>query len=766
MYLNLNPFRKSQIRILAATAGAMAALCTALPVQAEEAAPVTTATIGPIEEVLVTARKREERLDDVPISVSVVSGDRLEALGAVHLDQVVQSMPGVAVTPTPVGDLLFIRGIGSGENQGFEMSVGTFIDSVYFGRGRSARHAFLDVDHIEVLKGPQPVMFGKNTIGGAFNITTRKPSDTPEGYLEEYVEPQFKTFQTTGVISGPVSDTVNARIVLRSYMTDGYMDNDFTGKSEPRRRDWVGRGTVVWTPREDLEVTFKGEYGRNNMEGGFAQITKASPLLTTLVHSIDPKAEFVLNDTKSGPGTKAPFDSEYDKGDTYNGTVTVNWDIGGFALTSVSSYVGYDLKYSFDSDFTPLNLVQQLWNQHWNTWAQEVRLASPTGRTFEYTAGVYLSTEQFKNDKIFAFDFSQTPISMFGSAYRVQNFKQNTQDASAFAEGTWNATDTLSFVGGVRYTYDKKTADKGLYWADFGSLTPNPAITNLTAIGLGKVHHYTDLGRSTENASVELTAQYHPGNMMYYASYKQGFKAGGFDEGNSNGILNDIVFDDERANSYEAGVKGRLLDGRLIGRAAMFYSVYDNLQVSIFDGVAALVVGNAAKASSKGFEFEQQLAVTDKLMFGLSATYLDAHYVSYANGPCSYGKGASCDLSGDQLPYSPKWSGTLNARWVDRFDNGWVYALDADLFYSSSFFTAGDLDPFVAQTSFAKLGASATLTSPDGAWTISIIGKNLTDKTTSHFGDDIPLSNILGNNYQQYVDPPRTVAFRVRYNFL
>jgi len=768
MYSSAYPRKK--LRFLAATAGATIALCCSSVALAQassaDAADRSDTGVGPtLDEIVITARKREEKLDDVPISVSVVSGSRLEAQGIVSLDQASQAMPGVSVTPTPVGDLLYIRGVGSGQNQGFEMSVATFVDGVHFGRGRSARHAFLDVDRIEVLKGPQPILFGKNTTAGAFNITTRKPTNSFEAYLEGYVEPEFNTFQATGVVSGPISDTLKGRLVVRSSTSDGYLKNGFLKTDEPSRKDWVARGVLVWNPNENFELTFKGEYGENDLKGGPSQISKASPLLQGLVRGVDPTADFVLDYRKSGPGTVAPFDREYDKGKTYNTTVTANWSLGEYALTSVSSYVGYDLDYSFDSDFTPLNLVQQVWDQRWTMWSQELRLNSPTGRRFEYTTGLYYSAEDLKNDKLFAFNFSQTPLAALGGADRLQQFSQETRDWSVFAEGTWHATEELSVVGGVRYTSDKKTVDKRLYWAKSGTTTPDATITRFGPLGLGAAHQYNGLERETTNASVALTVQYDPGPVMYYASYKQGFKSGGFDEGNASGKLSEIEFDDEKAVSYEIGLKGRMIDGRLLARAAAFHNKYDNLQVSMFDGVAALIVGNAAQSTSSGVEVEAQLAATDRLTLAASATYLDAHYRSYKAGPCAYGKGAVCDLSGQPLPFAPEWSGTFNARWEDDFAGGWKYALDANAFYSGSFDTAGDLDPFVTQSAFGKIDASVTLTSPSGAWRLALVGKNLTDKVTAHFGNDIPLSNLLGNNYQQFVDPPRTIAFQVHYQF-
>jgi len=644
------------------------------------------------------------------------------------------------------------------------MSVATFVDGVHFGRGRSSRHSFLDVDRIEVLKGPQSIMFGKNTIGGAFNITTRKPTDELEASLQAYVEPEFKTYQTTGVLSGPLSDSFKGRLVVRSDVTDGYVDNDFKNTSEPERDDWVVRGTAVWSPSDAVDVTFKGEYGDNNFTGGRSQIARAAPQLRQLVLSIDPRAEFELDYDKSGPGVDPPFDKEFENSTTYNGSIAIDWRVGDFTVTSLSSYVGYDLDYAFDSDFAPLDLVHQVWDQSWSTWAQELRFSSPTGRTFEYTAGVYYAKEEFENDKIFAFNFTQTPLP-FGRAYRVQEFDQETRNWSVFAQGTWNVTDRLALIAGVRHTDDEKTMTKNFFWADFGSTVPNPAITVFSAIGLGQVHRYDDIKRSTDNDSVAFTIQYRPGDTMLYATYSQGFKAGGFDEGNATGVLDDIIFDDEKAKSYEVGVKVRGFQDRLRANAAVFYSEYDNLQVSMFDGVASLIVGNAAQSTTKGVELDAQLAATDRLLLTASVTYLDATYDSYRAGPCAYGQGTVCDLSGKSLPYAPEWSGNFSARWEDTFANGWMYGLRAEAIYSDMFFTAGDLDPLVAQRAFWKYDASVSLTSPGRTWDFAIMGKNLTDEVTAHFGDDIPLSNVLGNNYQQYVDPPRTIALQVRYQF-
>jgi len=721
-----------------------------------------------VEEIVVTARKREESLVDVPITVAVLSGGRLEEAGITRLDAATQLLPAVTVAPGPVGDQIFVRGIGSGANQGFEMSVGTFIDGVYFGRGRSVRQPFLDVSRIEVLKGPQPILFGKNTIGGAFNITTRRPTDEFEATIDTYWEPEFDTYQATGVISGPLSETLGGRLVGRIDRSDGFLSNSLTGDNELKRDDWAVRGVLTWEPSDDLSITFKAEINRSSLTGGYGQIAAATPTLRALVSAVDPKAEFDLDYDKSGPGTIAPYDKEWDDNDAYNFTLTADWTAGEHTITSISSYIGYKVDYAFDVDFTALSLVHQFWDQTYKAWSQELRLDSPTDRRLEYTAGVYVAREDLGSDRIMPFNFPAVPpLAGLGSGQRLQHFDQDTDDWSVFGQVRWHATDALAVVAGLRYTDDTKSASKDMYWAEVGSATPDPVRgARYAALGLGTPHAFDNLEKGTSNLSGAITLEYHRDDVMYYASYSTGFKSGGFDEGNATGNLDDILFDDESAKSIEIGLKASLFDDRAMANLSLFRAEYDDLQVSAFDGVAQLVVGNAARSRSQGVEFESQWVVSPRLQLHASLSWLDAKYVDYPSGACYFGQpGPACDLSGQRLQYAPEWSGALSANWDDGLIGGWRYRLRADATYSGEFYTAADLDPALIQDAFWKLNAQVSVYSTDGKWEFSVVGNNLTDETTFHFADDIPLSNLLGNNYEAYVDAPRTIGFKASYRF-
>jgi iron complex outermembrane recepter protein len=716
-----------EMRVLVLSLAGVAGVVWSLPgLGAQESKESAQQRRGVLEEVVVTARKQEESLQDVSISVSVMSGEYIDDNGLTRLANVSELIPGVTVAPSPVGDGLFIRGIGSGENQGFEMSVGTFVDGVYYGRGRSSRQPFLDAERVEVLRGPQPTLFGKNIVGGAFNITSRKPTDEKEAALDVYWEPEYNTYQTTGILSGPVSDELAMRVVARVATTDGYISNSLNGNDETARDDWMLRGTAVWTPSSALSITFKAEYANNELDGGRAQLSQAAPALAGLSSAVDPRAEFDLDFNKSGPGTLAPFNKEFDDSTASAGVMTIEWNLSDQStLTSISSFSGYEVDYSFDVDFAPISFIHQMWDQEYDTWAQEIRLSSREGETISYMAGIYLSNEDLSNDKDLPVNFAAVPpLAGLPSGLRLQHFDQETSTQSAFGQLTWSATDDLSLVFGLRYTRDKKEAKKDLFWTTIGSTTPVDALGGLfSSIGLGTPHNYQDLSRTTTNWSGNLTAEYRVGDIMFYGSYTEGFKSGGFDESNTTGLIPDIIFDDENVKSVELGFKSRLLDDQMQLNVAVFRSEYDNLQVSTL-GVASLVVGNAAASTTQGIDVDAQWALSERLLLSMSYQGLDASYDDYPTGACYFGQpGPFCDLSGEDLQYAPNSAGTIKLQWDDQLTSSWRYKIDVDTVYTSDFYTAGDLDPFLKMDSYTKWNARVAVYSEDEKWNSPLSAK-------------------------------------------
>ncbi len=247
-----------------------------------------------LEEVIVTATKRAVGMQDVPIALSVMGGEKIAEQGIGSLEDMAIFMPNVHIAEGGAGDQLFIRGVGSGINYGFEQSVGTFIDGVYFGRGQASRSAFLDVARVEILKGPQSTLFGKNTVAGAINITTMRPGDEFEGMVEATYEPEFDGWSTTLVLSGPVTENFGARFVVKQDETDGYMDNTFTGDKERQAKNTVGRIVLGCQPANDLDITLKYETGRSETTGRQDLVSIATDFSVSRHQVADPnfKADF------------------------------------------------------------------------------------------------------------------------------------------------------------------------------------------------------------------------------------------------------------------------------------------------------------------------------------------------------------------------------------------------------------------------------------------------------------------------------------------
>lgn len=730
--------------------------------------------------VTVTSTKREESLQDVPIAVSVIGGDTLNAQAISTLEDATTLIPNVSVSETAAADSVFVRGVGSGVNQGFEQSVGTFIDGVYYGRGRSARNPFFDLARVEVLKGPQATLFGKNTIAGAFNITTNRPTDSFEGRLTATYEPEYNSVSLEGIVSGPIADGVSVRIGGRYFETDGYLENTLTGENEASRENYILRGQILLEPTENLEILLKAEASSFDVVGRNSELTAASPLIQGLSEQIDPQFEFGFNRQKSGPGTGPLFGFEGDDTDAENLSATINWDFGDHTLTSITSHVAYDTTVDFNADFTNLNFLRQQELQSYSAFGQELRLTSPQNDQFEYIAGVFYSSEDLENAKPIDIDVNSIPqvaailTGGFGvpeaalTGRRQQFFQQDTTSWAVFAQGTYHVTPLLRLTGGLRYTEDEKDSVKELFYSPLGGQEVSPLLNAVyPALGFGVVQAPDPLSRSEDAVTGELVVEYDlSDDTMLFGRYARGYKAGGFDEDNAQALAASAQFEPETADSFEAGMKSEFAGGAGRFNATVFYNTFEDLQVSTFDGVASFIVGNAASATTTGVEADLTYQVTAAWDVAASAALLDATYDDFPGGPAVFGDPDGVqDLSGRPLQFAPEF--TLNFVTGADFPitTNWTGRAEISGYYNSGYEVPGDLDPFLAQDSFFKLGARIGLTSDDGNWSFALIGKNLTDEDTTTWGNDVALGNLLGRNLFQHIDPPRTITLSATRNF-
>ena len=647
-----------------------------------------------LEEIIVTATKRAEGLQEVPIAISVMSGQEMSARGLTKMEDLSMYMPNVHVAEASAGTQMFIRGIGSGVNYGFEQSVGTFVDGVYFGRGRSARGKFLDIERVEVLKGPQSTLFGKNTVAGALNITTAQPTEEFEGYVSAGFTSGLNANTLTTMISGPLSDSVRGRLAVRAYDDKGYVRNlAADGVDGPQNESVYARATLAIDVNEDWTATIKAEHG-------YVDILGRQELISDTNLAVGPSAG-LYGSPLGSTNFEAGFDyityeqnvrdlPLFDNTESNIFQVTLEGVAGEHGVKAVFGYTDYAFTNSLDSDYSPLKLLNRGRNEQHEQLSAEFIISSPSDDKFEYLAGAFYQTEELSNDRYTHVDLSAVgPLQngVFGllnapsdgtgplplgvsfsqavlggnlsaatqsgilDATARSNFNQDADSWSVFAEGTYNINDSFRVTAGLRYSEDEKEMSKA---GTVGYIDPTAASSTLvmpqlaavygSALKLATVHAYTR-DRKEDHVTGHVNLQWDMSNdTMVYLELGNGYKAGGFDEDNGmgreletvNGVTDDLAdFEDESVETIEIGAKINLADGRGRLNIAAFSSNYEDVQVSTFDGNAGFVVGNAAESEVQGIEADILYRLTEEFTINGAFAYLDATYKSFPGAGCN-----------------------------------------------------------------------------------------------------------------------------------
>ena len=546
---------------------------------AQESGPTTQARSAILEEVIVTARKRAESLQNVPVSIIALGDEKLDDFGLQTLESVSAYVPGVTIGEAVVSTNLFVRGIGSGVNQGFEQSVGVYVDGIYMGRGFQTRAPFLDLERIEILKGPQGTLFGKNTIAGALNIVTAKPTDQFEGEVTALYEPDHGEGALTAVVSGPLSDTLSARLAARASTLDGYMKNTLSGEKDPREDDRVVRASLRWTPTDRLEVNTRFETGSFDVDGRVSQALSLDAATLALFQGFDPQADGIFNERRSLGGEHPLFAAEFNHAEVDNFVTTIDYSLGDHTLTSVTGYSAYDYHEVAEGDFTPLDTANQDTVQDFEQWSQEVRLSSPDDRPFRYIVGLYYQKAEL--DSVIRVDIDLRDLlgaPIIGS--RHNTFLHDAETFAAFFEASLDFGDRWTLNAGLRYSDEEKSVWKRQVSAELGTDIPDPG--SLLFI-LGWVNHTLVDKRSESQAAPSVSLQFDATeNIMTYVSASKGFKGGGYDEARADGDPDLFEYEEETVVSVEAGAKMTLLHGAATLNAAVFHSNFEDLQVSTF----------------------------------------------------------------------------------------------------------------------------------------------------------------------------------------
>jgi len=732
----LHPILLTGVAIAAMTAGAAPAMA-----QDAAASDADTAADSGGNEIIVTAQKRAQNLQDVPISMEVVGGEKLADFAAVDFKAVQNYVPNVFVQQTNGNDTIYIRGFGSPpQNFSFDQAVSVYMDGIYAGKMRQALNPFFDVARVEVMRGPQGALYGKNTPAGAVSVVSAGPTTTFEGGATATYNFDLQGYDLTGYVSGPVTDTLSMRVAARLQNQEGYIQNLGTGRDDPRNKLALVRVSALWEPTDSFDLTAKLEMSNAQRIGGIGVSspvnTEQQPKLTRYTEEYPLGREGYLNRSVLG-------------------SVVANLKVGTHTLTSITGYSWFNGSVTnyFDQEIPTgtvvENSVANKYPENFRQFSQELRLLSPTGGVLEYVVGAYYDTAKYNVNPFLYYNVEAFNIVSLNQTY----FHQNSRTLSAFGQATLRPLDGLRLIGSLRYTNTHKDATFS------GKLLGGQIFRALTS-AQGKI--------SEGLVDPSITAQYDVSrNLMVYAVYGRGSKSGGFVSNTLGTTDATFVYKPERSRNWEAGIKSTLWDGRATVNLSVYDTKFTDLQTSSYNpDTSSYITKNAASATAKGIEGSVRIAPSKYFDIAASAAYQDIKYDSYPNAPCLAGMtGTTCDLSGYRLPYTSKFTGNVSVHGrVDISD----YKLDgtAVLGGRSAFFDSDDQSPLYGhQNGYAKLDLRIQFAPQDDRWHIALIGKNLTDKLTTGSAFRLPYPITSSTRAILFVEPPRNIAVEAGIKF-
>jgi outer membrane receptor protein involved in Fe transport len=743
-----------------------------------------------LEEVVVTAQKRAQSLQDVPIAVSAMSGDWMKQNNVADLEDVAALVPNLSLSGTPGINTVRIRGLGTGGgNAAFEQSVGMYVDGIYAGRGYQFSLPYMDVERIEVLKGPQGVLFGKNSIAGAISITSARPSSEFEGEIGLSYEAENDGYSAEAVINGELMPGLSGRLAASYIEEGGWIDNTLLNEDDHPEVEMGGyRASLLWEASDTVEVYLKydhGEYEKTGSEMGIRHIAPGSvnpflpgnPTWLSLYQAADPDVGLIGDHLQSaGVSLTDEPDGYFKDVDSDALTSQIDWSLGEHTLTWLSGYSTYEVDTFSDQSFSPLTIINQHGEEEFDQITTELRLTSPVGEQFEYIVGLFYMDRSLEylpryTDLNVSAVFGPAP-----TATLLKQYEEDTTAISAFGQLTWNINDTFRTSLGLRYSHEEKEADARQDFYELGTNDSlNPVGTAVLGALFGATIHSYDESRTEENIDPSLNVQWDVNDdLMMYAAATKATKAGGYNASDASGDPNRIEYNEEEATGFEIGMKAEFLDNRLRVNGAMFRTEFTDLQVSVLDGATnSFLIDNAAEATSQGVELDATYLLNEAVTIGGSLAYLDSTFDEFPGAPCATsiyrqddcvgaGPASSRDAGGEPMIHSPEWSGNLYVDYYTDLTENTVLGIRVDALFVDDFvYNLTYADP-LTQDSYVKWNARLSLASADDRWELALVGKNLTDETTESFGGNTFLSPgaYFGN-----VDAPRQIFFNATWRF-
>ncbi|MGN8275072.1 TonB-dependent receptor [Pseudomonas sp. SMN5] len=727
-----------------------------------EQAPAPSAIV--LDATTVTARRREEDPQQVPIPINVLYGEQLDEAGLHTLQDIQQRVPGLVVSGHDARYAGFgLRGFGAtAYNDGLEGSVGTYVDGVYQARQGMAFTELMNIERIEVLRGPQGTLFGKNTTAGALNIVTRSPTFQPEAGLEaSYGERGLREYR--GTISGALRDDVLAgRLNVFDRSEDGQVENLEDGSRLGDADSQGLRGQLLWTPNTDFTARLIADHARQNEAGNVLlvnhysqQTRKRAQFLGYPLTQPDPYQREIRVDAPGRPQT------------LQNGvSLELNWDLNqALRLTSITAYRNWDYRATRDADSTALSVAQSETELGHRQFSQEWRLSGTAGSSIDYVVGLYYLRQQldrdidvqFGNDaaawfvgdqlqqlqKLYGITFTdprQVPAQLLDGARQHYDGQQKGDSRAIFGQLSWRPVDPLELTGGLRYSQERKD---GWVSRDVSNLAPLDGLPPifqagghvLRDIALGGGYYRED-SIEEHNLSSLLSASYRfSETVMGYVSWSRGYKAGGINF-DVVGPFAAPTFEPERATSLELGLKTRFWDERAMLDLAVYQTDVDNYQALTYSPPTSMFAPplrdnliNVGKVRLRGIELDSAWQLSSRLTGRLGLAWSDARYRSFSNAPCPPETGQwTCDLSGERLYNAPQWNLSSGLDHTHPLANGLEVYSGVDYSFRTGYYGTLEGGEGSYQPSYGLTNLRLGLRSQDHGWEVEGWVRNAFDR--------------------------------------
>lgn len=704
-----------------------------------------------LEEVIVTVQRREQSLQKTAISASAFSGEDLSDALVNDLGDVQALVPNLSLTEGDSSNaVLYIRGVGQRETISFaDPGVGVYLDDVYMGRAQGSFLDVLDVQRIEVLRGPQGTLYGRNTIGGALKYISKKPTDEFTASIETSVGSYNRKDIKASIGGSIISDRLMGRLNVAKLTRDGFTENLYDGKDLGDKNSTALRAALLWDASDSVSVNLAYDQSSAKPDSARPPILEKPGLLTPGTPTNDP---YIAN---------VNF-ADYAQLNTQGIAATVNWGISELLdFKSVSSYRKMDWAFHFDVDATPLQTVDVFVDDEQQSQVSQEFLLTYSNDRITALGGLF-----YFNEKDVTSQGNYSPDVFFGiGIYNVGENDFNNTSSAIFGQVELAINDKLNTAFGLRYTKEEKMFNRTQN--NFGDLNfdgvidvaiPNSLEDTKNALGSGISTSEIDDSNTWSDISPKFSLDYSFDNdAMLFASVAKGFKSGGFfgrSDGNS--------YDQEQLWAYEIGFKSKWLDNRLKFNAALFYNDYKDLQLTIFalneTGLPTSEFQNAGKAKFYGGEIELAMIVTDALTVDFNVGYLESEFIEYKT--VDRATGETLDVSDTaNLPFAPTWDSKLGLNYA-LYLSGYTLSARTDVGYRSK--TYFEVLGNTSQEGYTLANASLVLAPNSQNWQLILSAKNLTDKAYRDFAYDLTSANL---SEISYYGEPRTFALTGRYNF-